>query len=968
MKTLSKLTIKSLLMNKTRTLVTIIGIMLSAALITVVAGVFTSAQATLISSCIHESGDYDIVLDGSFTDENIKKLNMNRDIQDIGYRQYVGMAEIENTTSKYKKYALVSALNKTAFDTIYNMPLESGRYPKNSEEIVLSPSFVKYTAGKYKTGDKLELDVGNRVKTNEDDERNVLISAGLDEESKKYIFMAERYYGEGQEYIKPEFKKTYTVVGILSDVNSELVTDKSSSACMDVYTLSDSAEKLQTFDYLGSKDDAVQLRVNLTNEAESDPIKVLTQVTGCDTEYVNSYLEKVAPVNYSFEDSLYSSADPEMKSQAEQTIKGSNSFGISGFGMNRELLRFKGINISDSTMRIVLGFTGLIIFIIMISSIFIIRNSISISITEKTRLYGMLASVGTTPGQIRRNVIFESCILAVVGIPLGIGIGVGVTAGLMNICDYIVADNLNGSHLMFSVPLTAIAVAAVLSALTIYLSSVSIALSASKISPIAAIRGNRDVKINRGKKKKQKVYRTPGIITKLFGIGGSIAYKNLKRSKKQYRTTVISIVLSVSVYITIFSFVESALAFTGRYYDISSYNMCVVPYPQAQSQEISSAEQMDADIEIYEQIGTMDGVQKTGFDMNIPGFLGYYPTKDIIVDKSRDFSYTRIFHSEQELTGDETTIATSIMTVDDNSYKEFLALLGKDPSEMKGKAILNNSNTYYYEGKDGGKNEKFTSDFLKDPEGLKISLDGIEKTENKQGKHDFSIEVGAVFTDELINENMKKLNPGLVSTIEYPPYIIVDRQTYREIVNSDYSSMNIYLYSENATKTEEAIRELTAENGAFINNYEYIVKSMNAIVTILEIFIYGFIIVIAAIGLTNIFNTITTNMSLRRKEFAMLQSVGMTRKEFRRMVDLESVMYAAKSLAIALPLGIGGGIAVNWIFNVNLMDEKMAYQFPWLAILISIAAVVGLVWLIMTFSLSKLKKQNIIETIRNDNI
>ena len=112
MKTLSKLTIKSLLMNKTRTLVTIIGIMLSAALITVVAGVFTSAQATLISSCIHESGDYDIVLDGSFTDENIKKLNMNRDIQDIGYRQYVGMAEIENTTSKYRNMPLYLRLIK----------------------------------------------------------------------------------------------------------------------------------------------------------------------------------------------------------------------------------------------------------------------------------------------------------------------------------------------------------------------------------------------------------------------------------------------------------------------------------------------------------------------------------------------------------------------------------------------------------------------------------------------------------------------------------------------------------------------------------------------------------------------------------------------------------------------------------------------------------------------------------------
>lgn len=971
MKTLAKLTLKSLILNKTRTLVTIIGIMLSAALITVVAGVFTSAQATLVSAGVRDTGDYDISITGEFSDDNIKKIGLNRDVQDMAYRQYVGMAEIEKTTSKYRRYALVSALNKTAFEKVYVMPLSTGRYPQNSDEIVLSPSFAKYTAGKYKVGDKLKLNIGNRVKTDEDNGRNILIHANSGTGINKYIYMNESYYGEGNEYIEPEFEKTYTVVGVLSDLGMELVTDKSSSACMDVFTMSDSVENLQTFNYLGIENNKVHIRVNLTDKAESDPIKVISEITGCDTDFVKTYLDAYDVTNYYDEDGMFLDEETkEMLERTQKTIKGSNSFGIMGFRLNTDLLRFKGINISAGTMGIIVGLAFLILFIIMGSSIFIIRNSIAISVTEKTKLYGMLASIGTTPKQIRRNVLFESFILGAVGIPFGIGLGVGVTAALMKICDYIATDNLNGNHLLFSVPLLAIIAAVVLSALTIYLSSISIALSASRISPIAAIRGNRDIKIKRGKKINEKIYKTPKIIKKLFGTGGSIAYKNLKRSKKQYRTTVISIVLSVSVYLTVFSFVGSALDYSRRFYDTNDYNMTVVPFAQADYETASASDLIGADLKLIDQINALDDVEKLSYDMKSINYLGYYPKKDIYIDKSREFSYNRLFHTEEELTEDEFKIVTGVMTLDDESYNDLVELLGKDVSEMKGKGILNNSNTYFIQGseEDDDDAEKVLSHFLKEPVGSKISLDDIENTEENSGKHDISIEIGAVFDDKFVQDNQKNLNPGLMSTVNYIPHIIVNQQTYNEIIKSKQSNTDIYLYSANASKTEEDIKELTAGNGAFINNLEYIVKSINAVVTILEIFIYGFIIVISAIGLTNIFNTITTNMSLRRKEFAMLQSVGMTRKEFRRMVDLESIMYAAKSLLIALPLGIGGGLAVNYIFNSGLTDDKMAYQFPWLAVVISIAVVVCVVWLIMTFSLSRLKKQNIIETIRNDNI
>lgn len=135
---------------------------------------------------------------------------------------------------------------------------------------------------------------------------------------------------------------------------------------------------------------------------------------------------------------------------------------------------------------------------------------------------------------------------------------------------------------------------------------------------------------------------------------------------------------------------------------------------------------------------------------------------------------------------------------------------------------------------------------------------------------------------------------------------------------------------------------------------------------IVGIFVYGFIGVISLIGLTNIFNTISTNMQLRSKEFASLKSIGMTKKEFNRMIRLESLMYGIKSLLIGIPLGGLGVFAIFSAFSIG--SVPMSFVFPWKAILISIAVVFVAVWLIMKYSISKVNKQNIIETIRNDNI
>ena len=150
-----------------------------------------------------------------------------------------------------------------------------------------------------------------------------------------------------------------------------------------------------------------------------------------------------------------------------------------------------------------------------------------------------------------------------------------------------------------------------------------------------------------------------------------------------------------------------------------------------------------------------------------------------------------------------------------------------------------------------------------------------------------------------------------------------------------------------------------------IFNIQESVRAQNAVVLVISIFLYGFIGVITLIGITNIFNTITTNMNLRKKEFAMLKSIGMTKKEFNRMIRLESIFYGVKSLIIGIPIGI---LLSYGMYNVFKDNMQMSYNLPLKAIIISIIFVSIIIGIIMKYSMSKINKQNIIETIRNDNI
>ncbi len=895
MKILNKLTVKNLKLNKSRTIVTIIGIMLSCALIMVVAGMAASAQQTMVNLQINMTGNYDLFVKGA-NKKIIDNAQANRNVKDIYIKQNLGCAYLPQAKFDTKPYINVVAFNEKSFTDCFNVTLKEGRLPQNGNELVLSQSVIENSKADYKIGDTVALDLGKRVYASGDE-------IPLDDTD---------YFNDtnGTEKLVDTHKKTYTVVGVFNKVSSSYFAADSISASSSAFTLAE------------ENADINDLFISFTSDGEKDYITTsgeILNLTGDDFESLKNNFEVY------LENGDFDEAD-----------------------INKDLLRYKGFALSDEYMRMLFSLAVIIIVIIAISSIFVIRNSFAISITEKTKLYGMLASIGATSKQIRHNVLFEGFVLGIIGIPAGILLGVGVIALLVVILNALLENMLNGISFVYAVPWWVAVISAVMSAVIILFSTLSSAFRASKIAPITAIRGNNDIKIN---KNKRKSYKAPKFIKKLFGVGGEIAYKNLKRSKKKYRTTVISIIITVAMFISISTFIEYGMKITGDHFKDIPYNITVHAYNKLSYDEYENIyKRIIADTDINSSIKACEN-----YYGNIVGLTDYY-TEDA---------------KAAELSGGDLAY---VFGVDNKSFKEYVTALGYNYDDVKDKALITNDFKYYNSDNILIKGKEFDlpmNTVVKlypngTPSYTEDDIKEIQKTDPDfvYNPDDYK-SVDLVIYDTINKEVPGSIVSSIMSTLNEGS-VLVSEDYFKKLFaeDNDYTTRVVVIDSADPANTVEYIHNLDIENLDVFNVNEQ-KEQMNAIVLIIAIFAYGFIIVISLIGITNVFNTINTNMRLRSKEFAMLKSIGMTKKEFNRMIRLESLFYGLKSLLIGVPLGLLGGYA---IFKATGNTIMLDYSFPTMAVLISIVFVFFVVWLIMKISISKVNKQNIIETIRNDNI
>lgn len=858
MNVLNKLTLKSLQMNKKRTIVTIIGIILATSLLTAVITMVVSFRATMIEYEKEDAGNYHYVFE-DVPYEDLKYFKNNTNIEDIYCTEDIGYTYLEGNNNDYKPYLHLLAFNEKALINS-SVKLVEGRMPQNENEIVISEHIKDIAEVEYNIGDTLSLDVSKRTDL-----------------SGEYELDQSNAYVEGEEKLESMYTKEYKVVGIIERPNYDIENPASPGYTIVTYLNDNNATQNLNIYVLLSE-------YGLKNQEE-----FVSQITGIDKNILTK-LENNEQLD-------------------EKELEEYNNIKYS-YSKNEGLLRYENFEVSDSTMSTVLSLAVVVIVIIIVTSIFCIRNSFAISITEKMRQYGMLASVGATPKQIKKNVLYEAMILALIAIPIGILCGLFADFILLKVIGTLLADALNNLKFIFSISWLSLVFVILLAIITIYLSAISSARRASKISPIEAIRGNNDIKIN------PKKIRSSKIVEKLFGIGGKIADKNLKRNKKKYRTTVISIIVSVSIFIAMSSFIDYAMNASSVYYNNTSYNLYV----------------RDGVEDSYKEIAKFSGVE----EYSIVRLSNFYVDTNTIKG-NEDFR-----------TGDESSqIPISIIALGDEEYRRYVKELGLNYNDAKDKAILIDDYTQYVV------DEENKGKYIMKRVYTYEKGDTILGSFEDEGVKDTYLEIAAIGTTRPM---------GLENITSSYGYLVISDDFYNRNVKDTYAQ-ELYIKCDDSNKLEGQIRQ--EYDDLIVYNLDEQMQQEQSVYLVIQIFLYGFITVISLIGITNIFNTITTNMNLRSREFAMLKSIGMTNKEFNKMIRLESILYGLKSLLIGIPIGI---ILSYLVYKAVSGGIEMEFILPINSIIISIVVVMLLIIFIMRYSLSKINKQNIIETIRKDNI
>ena len=949
MNLMKTLTLKNLKLNRKRTIVTIVGIILATALLSALVTLVSSFQYSMIEYQKQKDGDFHVKFSNVKMSE-LSEFKNNRNIESTFETMGMGFAKLDGCKNEDKPYAYVMATDEAGFERGCFHLIE-GRMAKNEDEIVI-PRHLK-TNGRIdiKVGDEITLDVGKRYDSN---------TEGVIGENCAYEHEAET--------LTDTVTKRYKVVGIMERPGYKM-EDYSAAG----YTFVTYSDELAAIDN-GSKSEAGEADTTLTVYSRYTQ-KALRNKDAVTADIIGVDEKLLAKANDSSVEMTAEESDRFLKEieNAKYDID-----------MNGYLISYECVFPVDGMFKALFTVAAVVALIIILTSVYCIKNSFNISITEKIRQYGMLSSVGATRRQIKSSVKTEAAMLGVVGIPVGTMSGILAALVLVKVVNAMSAGWLNFA-LSFHTSLPALILAVILSIATIYFSATGSARRAARVTPLEAIRNTKEIKIKSAKLK------TPAIIGRIWGIGGVISYKNIKRNNKKYRTTVTSIVICSVTFIVISYFMSMAFSMVGMSYASTDYNI-----------GINMSYKKDIDIEKLTKL--VSGIE--GVDDYLVG-AGY----DFDVDKpeyTKEYGeYCRQLYDDSE----DVSQMFLITVLDDKSYDKYASDAGiKNAAEG---AILVNKCTFDVYNENSSKYVKKEMELYKYKAGDTIKCgynvyDDASSDENAvegntesntddnnavEGDTESNVDDNNGYVDEeTINNGVRKTVDVTIAgvtdkvPIGYKGYgnttlMFMNQKGFESLwadgksgneLKPGYASYSAYVVAENADDYQDTFEKETDENpeysqiSFYVSNLDKEMRDEKSLFTLLGVFAYGLIVVIALIGITNIINTLSTGMELRSREFATLRSIGMTDKQFAGMVRLESVFISVKALVIGVPLGI----LISYLLCVmmNRMDDAIIYEPPYKAIILCIVVVIMLIYAIMKLSMTKLRHNNIIETIKNENL
>lgn len=857
MNIIHKLTLRHLMENKKQTLVTIMGVIISVAMVTAVITLGSSFLTLMQKESIKDSGEWHVLYRG-VNKEQLDAIKRDDATKQLMISKERGYAWLPGSQNVNKPYLFIKAYNAQGFA---NFPIElsEGRLPERADEIVLSDAIATNAKVAYRIGDHVTLEVGQRH--NEADPSDTNLSQNDQLRSSA---------GASVETLVDTTAETYTVVGFIKRPTWEQTWAPGYTAL--TYVDEHSLDASKTVD------------VSV----------VVKNIDRTIYDHANDLAEK-------------------------------NS--ISSFKTNDSLLRYYGVmggGLGQTYNSLLL----IVMLVIVVGSVSLIYNAFAISVSERSRYLGMLSSVGATRRQKRNSVFFEGAVIGVISIPLGVicgMLGIGITFRFIN---PILEDAMGVTEkLTLVVTPLSIVLACLVSIITIFISTYVPAQRASKISAIDAIRQTADIKLT------SKALKTSKLVKRIFGVEAEIGLKNLKRNKRRYYATVFSLVISIVLFLAV-SFFTSNLQ---KSLDISQkgYNYDIAIYTIGDGAALE-------DEQWVRTITSLENVTESNLMKQMNGSFVWL-AEEAVPENVKPYLY-------QEHNLYKYNIRVSSMHED--KLKAYAKQVGVEYTKLTNPdqptAILIDTMTFLDE------KGKFVETRVNGKVGEKLDLVSEDAKQQAVNK----VELAAV-TDQFpmgITPSDSMLQVNLV--VSEP---VFEQLLKKSVFVSSYSGL--YLKSKEPLKTQQDIEEMQ-KDVTVMNLFQERQRSERKIL-FMSVFVYGFVALITAVSIANIFNTISTSIALRLREFAMLRSVGMTPSSFHKMINYESIFYGIKALAYGLPISVGIMVLIYRSFMNSFSYE---FALPWTSMLYVIVAVFAIVGLSMSYASIKVKKANIIDALKQENL
>ena len=857
-----KIALQGLRKNRARTLVTVVGVVLSTALFTAVAAFGTSLIAYMLNSEIAKGGNWHIMFSGVTLSQR-QEWQEDKEISDITEYENIGYALLPGAEEKNtdKPYLFIAGFSEETFE---NLPvrLTSGRRPENSSEVLVPSDSIATKAGvRIRVKDTLTLAVGER------------------ESEGKILTQCDPY--TENETLNNTKEQTYTVVG--------------------------------TFEKPGFEVD------------DSPGYTIITKVD-----------ENTPAENYS----LYIALKNPRKVREYASDKAEEIT----HGINENLLRFMGVSDNKIFNAFLYSIGGVLVLIIMTGSVLLIYNAFHISLNERVHQYGILMSVGATARQLCGAVLFEGICIGCIGIPIGMLAGIGVIIPILPAVSKAFAVAAEQQEtLTLAVSFPALLSSALISMITILISAYIPARKAARIPVMDCIRQTGEIKTE------AKTVKVSKLAWKLYGLEGTLALKNFKRNKKRYHSIVLSLTLSVILTVAGSAFGTSLKKAAGAYTTQQADGDVSFITQDMEEEEFTG---------FYEKLKELEDIEKSTWQAD---YMYAAVTEELPEDFLAEYRETE---GESD-TGSKQQVVLVTQFIEDDIFIKFVEEQGLPVEEYTGAdakifmCLMNGkTHTTYF----AGDSMHFTIISPKESEAAGSTL--------HKPFSDSTKEICVTFADTYPLDDTIEFEKDVIYVfIVTAPLSIKPQFEGLETVDG-CEHFGALFWTGMPTQTVGRIQTMLVEEGIMADyrlyNLSQAFELFRRTDFVIDLFIYVFTAMISLIAVANVFNTISTNIRLRRRELAMLRSTGMSDKGFNRMMRFECAFYGMWTLLFGIPVSAGLSYLIHKAITSAEKMEDMAFTFPWGAMGVSILGVFLIVFITMVYAVRKIRKENIIDALRDE--